>query len=71
MTIHTVITTQFCVKLECTRAIDPRKFWAILVYASTDTQIKQQQWEYLMLERSTWGEDWFFGGFGGGGRGAT
>lgn len=58
--IHTVITSQFCVELECTNDNDLGKFWAVFVYVSTDSQLWQQQWDYLVQKKDNWGEDWFF-----------
>lgn len=35
--IHNVLTTQFCIEMECSSAKSAGKFWVIFVYASTDT----------------------------------
>lgn len=57
--ILSVHTTQL---LECARQKDNGKFWAICVYASTEDHARQQQWDYLVAVRPTWGEEWFLGG---------
>lgn len=62
VTIHSVITTQFCIEMECSSVKSVGKFWAVFVYTSTDIQIKQQQWDFLIQERSKWGDEWFIGG---------
>lgn len=31
------------------------------MYASTDVQIKREQWDYLVQERPKWSDMWFLG----------
>lgn len=54
-----VLTTQFCIELECSSAKCAGTFWAVFIYANTDLQQRQQQWYYLLQEIQKWGEEWF------------
>lgn len=60
--IYNVLTTQFCIELECSRSHGKENFWVIFVYASTDAQVRQQQWNYLDNARPKWGVEWFLRG---------
>lgn len=51
----------FFIEMECSSVKSAGKFWVIFVYASTNTQLRQQQWDFLIQERPKWGEEWFVG----------
>lgn len=46
--IHNVITSHFCIELECSGIDDHETFWVVFMYASTDIQIRREQWDYLV-----------------------
>lgn len=39
--IDTVITSPFCIEMECASEKVVGKFWVVFVYASTDLQLRQ------------------------------
>lgn len=57
-----LLQLNFCIELECFGSRGTGIFRSIFVYASTDAQVRQQQWNYFVNKRPRWGENWFLGG---------
>lgn len=62
MQVTQIIKTTFCYELKVTEAVSNETFWVILVYASTDSKERQQQWDYLVRRKDSWGQKWVMGG---------
>lgn len=60
--IRNVVTTQFCIELECSKSQGTCIFWSIFMYSSTDVHGRQQQWDYLVKEMPKWRDMWFLVG---------
>lgn len=60
--VYKVIKSDYCIEVDVEGAGDEGRCWVIFLYASTDSNIRKEQWEMLKEKRKTWGKRWILGG---------
>lgn len=53
---------EFSFELEVSSVVGKDNFRITFVYASTDTRVRNDQWESLIQRQQQWGEQWIIGG---------
>lgn len=59
---HQIVFNRYSMEVEFESEDYQSNFWGIFVYASTDENIRKDQWRELLNKRRNWGEKWFLGG---------
>lgn len=57
-----LIKSYFSIEIEVEGEGFAGKVWMVLIYASTDDHIRQDQWEILKARRRFWGAKWILRG---------
>ncbi|GER33388.1 hypothetical protein STAS_09522 [Striga asiatica] len=60
--IFQIKKNSFCFQVEFWDESKDKTCWAIFLYASTNNNTRQEQWNFLLQEQVNWGDYWFAGG---------
>lgn len=60
--VHQLIKTNFCIEAEVEGTELEGRFWVIFIYASTDINLRKEQWEILKEKKENLGSEMGAGG---------